>query len=156
MILITVDGLSPASLELFGGAYPSAGLSRLASRGTAWSDAWTTTPMTRPAVATYLTGLLPGDHGVRDDQFTSLVEDRPTLAEKLLEAGYTTAAFPDSSLLGEQSGLLRGFEVVDDPKPIPVAPSNWLPVLTEANQLSSDFHAWLDSVPAGRPYFAWL
>ena len=55
----------------------------LASAGTAWRDGWTACPMTRPAAATYLTGIAPDRHGVTDDLFASLPEGMPTLATLL-------------------------------------------------------------------------
>jgi len=83
VLLITVDGLIAADLEPFGGTQPMPGLQRLMDQGTAWPDALSAVPMTRPAVATYLTGVAPDRHGVRDDLFAVLPAEIPTLAERL-------------------------------------------------------------------------
>ena len=64
--------------------------------------------MTRPAATTYLTGLAPDRHAVRDDLFVSFDGSAPTLGSLFAEAGYDTAAFADSSFLGYGSGLLDG------------------------------------------------
>jgi len=156
VVLITVDGLSNRRLALFGGEVSAPALESLAADGAVWDDAWTVTPMTRPAVASYLTGLAPDRHGIRDDLFAFLDESTPTLATRLAEQGYRTAAFPDSSFLGFSSGLLRGFEVIDDPPNIPLGPARWFPVTRPAEQTATDFEAWLDALPDGMPYFAWL
>jgi hypothetical protein len=156
VLLITVDGLGSQRLALFGGNVSAPALESLAADGVVWNDAWTVTPITRPAVATYLTGMAPDRHGIRDDLFTFLDADTPTLAARLAEQGYRTAAFPDSSFLGFSSGLLRGFEVVDDPPNIPLGPARWFPVTRPAEQTTTDFEAWLGALPEETPYFAWL
>ena len=72
LLLVTVDGVATDELALFGGDLPAANLERLATAGTTWADAWSACPMTRPAVTTYLTGVAPDRHGVRDDLFAAL------------------------------------------------------------------------------------
>lgn len=156
VVLVTVDGLVPQELAPFGGGLAVPNLQRLADAGRAWGDGWTTTPMSRPAVATYLTGLAPDRHGVLDDLFTSLEQDVPTLATRLTGAGYRTAAFPDSSLLGFSSGLLGGFEVVDDPPALPVSPARWVPETRAPEELAADFESWVDGIQRGQRYFAWF
>ncbi|HXV77845.1 MAG TPA: sulfatase-like hydrolase/transferase, partial [Candidatus Polarisedimenticolaceae bacterium] len=156
VVLITVDGMLGADLALFGGATPTPGLARLAARGAAWDDAWTAAPMTRPAVATYLTGLAPDRHRVRDDLFTGLDGGVPTLATAFAAAGYDTAAFPDSSFLGYGCGLLDGFEVAAAPPALRIGGERWVPDIRTVDAITADFDAWLDSVAAERPYFAWL
>ena len=156
VILVTVDGLVPAELRMFGGEIEMPALERIASMGRAWGDAWTAVPMTRPAAATYLTGLAPDRHGVRDDLFTALADDRPTLAEAFSGAGYRTAAFPDSSFLGTGSGLLRGFEVVADPPMSLTDATRWLPGIRLPGEVAEDFGSWLDTLSGDDRYFAWL
>ncbi|MCP3982451.1 MAG: sulfatase-like hydrolase/transferase [bacterium] len=156
VVLVTIDGLVPSELAPFGGEKLMPALAALAERGQAWGDAWTAVPMTRPAVATYLTGLAPDRHEVRDDLFTSLADDVPTIAEGLSGRGYATAAFPDSSFLGFSSGLLRGFDIVDDPPMVPVNPGRWIPQVTDPLSRAKNFGAWLENVPADQPYFAWI
>jgi hypothetical protein len=156
VLLITVDGLIPGELSLFGGPEPVPTLETLAGRGAAWDDAWTASPMTRPAVTTYLTGVAPDRHGVRDDLFTPFDGSAPTVAELLSAAGYATAAFPDSSYLGYSSGLLDGFDVVAEPPSLMLSAAGRIPVIRRLEEMTGDFEAWLDSVPPDRPYFAWV
>ena len=156
IVLVTVDGVSARELSAFGGARPTPALLDLVTNGSGWPDAWTTTPMTRPAVATYLTGLAPDRHGVTDDLFVALGDQVPTLASELAGAGYRTAAFPDSSFLGPASGLLRGFEVSGDTPPVPVQPWRWLPYIRPAADVATDFESWLGTLAPGTRYFAWL
>ncbi len=147
IVLITVDGLFEEQLPE---------LKNLPADGAAWLDCWTASPMSRPAVATYLTALAPDRHGVRDELFLALPKTTPTLATALSERGYRTAAFPGSSLLGHGSGLLRGFETVDDPPFTPIGPHKILPLARPAAWSVNNFKLWLAELPAGERYFAWL
>lgn len=156
VLLITVDGLIAADLEPFGGTQPMPGLQRLVDQGTAWPGALSAVPMTRPAVATYLTGVAPDRHGVRDDLFAVLPAEIPTLAERLTAAGYRTAGFPDSSFLPERSGLWRGFELVDRPPPVAISASRWLPRVRPTRLTLEAFSAWLDTLEDGTDWFGWI
>ncbi|MEE8412065.1 MAG: sulfatase-like hydrolase/transferase [Acidobacteriota bacterium] len=156
VLLITVDGLIAADLEPFGGTQPMPGLQRLADQGTVWPRALSAVPMTRPAVATYLTGVAPDRHGVRDDLFAVLPAEIPTLAERLTAAGYRTAGFPDSSFLPERSGLWRGFELVDRPPAVAISASRWLPRVRPTRLTLEAFSAWLDSLEDGTDWFGWI
>jgi tetratricopeptide (TPR) repeat protein len=107
-------------------------------------------------VASYLTGLAPDRHGVTSDLLTPLPETIPTLAEVLTGAGYTAAAFPDSSILGSMSGLQRGFSVVDHPAELPMSAGKWIAIPKPSEELAGNYATWLESLPADAPYFAWL
>jgi len=155
-ILVTVDGLVPADLRMFGGDVEMPALERVASMGRAWDDAWTAIPMTRPAVATYLTGLAPDRHGVRDDLFSPLSSEPATLATAFAGAGYRTAAFPDSSFLGALSGLHRGFDVVADPLWPATDATRWQPDIRLPDEVAQDFGSWLDTLAEDDRYFAWV
>jgi arylsulfatase A-like enzyme len=156
VVLITVDGLVASELAAFGGERSAPALESLVASAQVWNDSWTACPMTRPAVATYLTGLAPDRHRVTDDLDSPLPEDLPTLATLLAERGYATAAFPASSLLGADSGLLRDFEIVDDPPPQRIGPDRRVPTSTRPSDTADHFALWLESLPEDAPYFAWL
>ena len=55
-------------------------------------------PQTRPSHASIFTGLLPFQHGLRDNGSPPLPRAIPTLASSLRKAGYSTAAFIAASL----------------------------------------------------------
>jgi len=156
IVLVTVDGLVAEELSAFGGPRATPVLAELARTGNAWPGAWTTTPMTRPAAATYLTGLAADRHAVTDDLFIGLASDVPTLASELGAGGYRSAAFPDSSFLGPASGLLRGFEATGDTPPVPTQPWRWLPYLRPTDELVEDYESWLATLPSGSRCFAWF
>jgi hypothetical protein len=156
VLLITVDGLAADRLALFGGELATPALEELADDGVVWRDGWTSSPMTRPAVASYLTGLAPDRHGMRDEIYSVLPEEIPTLAALLAAKGYSTAAFPNSSFLGYDSGLLRGFDLADEPPAPPIGPERMMPLVRAAQSGADNFKLWSESLPAGEAYFAWF
>lgn len=156
IVLVTVDGLIPSTLSLYGGEISMPHLEEIAGAGRVWSDVWTPVPMSRPAVASYLTGLAPDRHGVRDDLSSPLREGTPTLAGLLSANGYETAAFPGSSFLGFQSGLPRDFDVVDDPPFGFTHVGRWLPQLATPEDSAANFAAWIEGLSPDGRFFGWV
>src|SRR5438132_13701944 len=99
IVLVTIDTLRADRLGAYGRT-PSITptMDALAARGVVFERAWTTAPLTVPAHATILTGLLPHQHGMRLNHAPSPLppaKDRrfATLAETLHDRGYATGAF---------------------------------------------------------------
>ncbi len=113
VLLITVDTLRPDALGWISGGNSTPTLDRLASEGRAFSGAVSPAPLTLPAHASILTGLLPRSHGVRDNGQV-FASPAPTLAERFKAQGYSTAAFISGFPLARQFGLDRGFDLYDD------------------------------------------
>ena len=124
IVLVTIDTLRADRLGVYGRS-PSLTpqIDALAGRGVVFESAWTTAPITVPAHATLLTGLLPPKHGLRVNEPTAPLPPQAdrrffTLAEVLREQGYATGAFVSSSVLrGNATGLSAGFDVYDDVPP---------------------------------------
>ena len=70
--------------------------------------------MTLPSHANILTGLLPYQHGLRDNAGARLAPAIPTLATRLKALGYATGAFVSAFPLDRRWGLANGFDVYDD------------------------------------------
>jgi len=118
LILITVDTLRADHLGCYG--YPfgkTPNLDRLAREGVLFSDMFASVPLTLPSHTTFLTGLFPSRHGVHDNGAYRLAEDKTTIAEYLVEAGYRTAGFVSSFQLEKKYGLVQGFDEYDDKMP---------------------------------------
>ena len=71
-------------------------------------------PLTLPAHATLLTGMLPPRHGLRANGLGQLKPGMTTLATVLKARGYRTAAVVASVVLDRAHGLDRGFDTYDD------------------------------------------
>ena len=113
ILLVTLDTTRADSMGFESNEVATPALDALAARGTRFSQAWTTAPMTLPSHTSMLTGLYPSQHGIHENS-RFLDEDRTVLAERLGRAGYSTAAFISGYPLKRQFGLARGFDHYDD------------------------------------------
>jgi arylsulfatase A-like enzyme len=130
VVLIVVDALRADRV----GAYGFAGdttpaIDAQARRGLVYTDASSPAPWTLPALASILTGRLPGHHGagINDglqNYETALRSDVPTLARLLRDQGYVTAGVVTDRYASAAYGFRRGFDAYDDrpgPTVLPVA-----------------------------------
>jgi len=113
ILLVTLDTTRADSLGFESDEVETPALDALAARGVRFSQAWTTAPMTLPAHTSILTGLYPSEHGIHENS-RFLDDDRVLLAERLRDAGYSTAAFISGFPLKRRFGLGQGFDVYDD------------------------------------------
>jgi choline-sulfatase len=109
LVLITIDTFRADRL---GNATPA--LMGLAREGVRFDSADSPVPLTLPAHASLLSGLLPLHHGLRNNGAGAFPAGRDTLATILTGAGYRTGAFVGSFILDHRFGLDRGFERYDD------------------------------------------
>ncbi len=171
VLLITIDTWRADRLSA--GGYARAvtpHIDRLAAEGLRFTHVSTPRAKTTPAIATLMTGLYPHDHGARD-LLIPLSPRVPRLAERLRDAGWTTAAIVGNFVLRDAfSGLRRGFDswTEDLPDTLGVPPEN-VPQRT-ARSLTDGALAALGLAPpapggagparsavqAGRPWFLWL
>jgi len=112
IVLVVLDTVRDDYTALGGAAEEATpNLAALAGSAVYFSNAWANAPWTVPSHASMLTGKLPSAHGCTS-RIPRLAREHPTLAEKLAQAGYTTAAFFSNPWLADRStGLLRGFAV---------------------------------------------
>ena len=109
ILLISIDTLRADHLSCYGYArHTSPNIDRIALEGAIFRQAYSTAAWTPPAHASMLTGLLPSQHGVIDQN--KLGQDVPTLAELLQKNGYRTAGFVNNSQVGALVGLDKGHE----------------------------------------------
>jgi tetratricopeptide (TPR) repeat protein len=114
IVLISVDGLRPATLQAYGasdGARP--GIDALAAEAVVFERAYAHSPLTLPSHASLLAGQLPYEHGVRDEAGFTLGDDTRSMAELLRSRGFDTGAAVSSFLLRRESGVAQGFSFFD-------------------------------------------
>lgn len=129
----------------------------LAARGLRFDQASTTVPLTTPAHASLFTGMYPPQHGVRNNGERPLASEAITLAERLRDAGYATAAFTSAFVLDRRYGLDQGFEHYDDRLPATEDPTRFGGFNERRGDATVDaLLSWLDARDGGRPVFAWL
>jgi arylsulfatase A-like enzyme/Flp pilus assembly protein TadD len=159
VLLVTIDTLRADRLGAYGsraGLTPV--LDALATRGVRFTRAWSHTPITLPAHASILTGLLPPHHGVRNNGAFRLGSRPATLAECLRAAGYRTGAFVGAFVLDARFGLNRGFDEYDDRYQTDGVPASFHFTERSADHVLRSATDWITRSETGvaRPWFAWV
>jgi choline-sulfatase len=153
VLLITLDTTRADYFSGYGFGLPTTpNLDALARRGVRFSDATSQIPLTGPSHATILTGLYPHQHGAIRNA-VPLLEDIPTLAERVGAQGYRTAAFVSGWTLRDNlSGLARGFDIYDDQME-----DRYHLVNSQrfAHQVTPPAMEWMRA-NAKRPFFLWV
>ncbi|MGH0028611.1 MAG: sulfatase [Myxococcota bacterium] len=115
VVLVTVDTLRPDRLSAYGyTGHVTPNVDRLAAEGMLFENAFTDTPWTTPSMSSVMTGSYPTSHGFRSTNAHRLGLDQVTLAERLREHGYATAAVIGSFPLDAIYRLDQGFDHYDD------------------------------------------
>jgi arylsulfatase A-like enzyme len=126
-------------------------LERLAREGVVFDQATTVAPLTLPAHTSLFTGLVPPNHGVRDNADVPLASAHTTLAEALRAKGFRTGAFVGSIVLDPARGLKQGFEEYRAPIGDGVTPETRQ---RRAEAVMNDAIGWLDTITGSR-FFLW-
>ena len=114
VVLISVDTERRDHLAPYGAKLDTAAASRLAREGVVFVPGGVRHPPTLPSHSSIFTGLYPPHNGVRDNAGFVLGKNVTTLAERLHEHGYQTAAVVGSYVVAARFGLAQGFETYDD------------------------------------------
>jgi choline-sulfatase len=151
---VTIDTLRADRLGAYGDtAARTPNLDRLARESVVFEKAYSPAPITLPAHASLMTGLLPPAHGVRGNGTFALGEGPRTLAEALAAKGWQTAAFVGAFPLARRFGLARGFAHYDDT--MPRAPGIHFEFAERrAPEVVAAARAWLAAHPG--PTFLWV
>jgi len=161
VLLVTIDTLRADRV----GAGIAPTLDALAASGLWFAAARTAAPLTLPSHATIHTGLLPPEHGVRENGAGALAPEHATIARLLKEAGYQTAAFVGAFVLDRRFGLAQGFDAYDDQIPRDPSAADRLEAERPAGAVAERALAWLanrqsainpQSATRNPPFFAWV
>lgn len=153
VIVISVDTLRSDHLPAYGykaGATPA--IDELARDGVLFERAYAQVPLTLPSHATILTGLLPNEHGVRNNiGYSYDVKKHPAISTALKGAGYDTAAVVSAYVLRGNTGLSAAFDYYDDA----IASESGVPIgrLQRAGDLSYERARQWIAGRNGRPFF---
>ena len=112
VVLITIDTLRYDAVGFNGntrGTTPN--LDRFAAEGRVFSQAHSHNVITLPSHTNILTGMLPYQHGVRENAGFRLSPKVPTVATRLKAKGYATGAFVGAYVLDSRYGLAHDFDV---------------------------------------------
>ena len=114
ILLVSIDTLRADALGSYGGRAATPNLDRLARAGLRFDFAHAHAVVTLPSHASILTGLLPFQHGVRDNTGYRLAAEIPTMATRLRAAGHAAGAFVGAFTLDSRFWLDAGFTVYND------------------------------------------
>ena len=110
ILFIVIDTLRADRLGAYGAERDtSPAIDALAAQSVRFERAYSTSPWTKPAVASLLTGLYPSTHQV-NSAARHLPEAADTLAEILAAEGYRTFGVVSHYLLTAERGFAQGFE----------------------------------------------
>jgi arylsulfatase A-like enzyme/Tfp pilus assembly protein PilF len=115
VILISIDTLRADHLPPWGyRSVDTPAIAQLAQDGIVFENAYSHYPLTFPSHTSMLSGLLPPEHGVRDNIGYSFdAKLHPDLATLLAGAGYATGGFVSAFVLRRETGLAAGFSTYD-------------------------------------------
>lgn len=132
IIIFSIDTLRADRLPVYGyDRIQTPRIDRLAADGIVFDSAYSHSPQTLPAHTSLLSGLLPFEHGVRDNIGFTAKDGQRFLQRAFKDRGYATAGFVSSYVLRTQTGIGQGFDVYDDQLP-PASPDRPLGDLQRA------------------------
>ncbi len=147
VILISLDTLRADHLGAYGYKRPtSPNMDKLASESVLFRNAYATSPWTLPSHVSLLSGLDCPTHGVRSSA-NRMDPGDITLADRLRQAGFETAAFTGGGFVSGLFGMNKGFEVFRARAKLSDA--------AQAGQLSRTVRPWIRE-NAGRSFFLFL
>lgn len=155
LILVTVDTLRADHLGFAG--YPrdtSPNLDALAREGTWFPAYFSQSATTGAAHASLFTSLPPKDTGVTANS-QHFPKDAVSLMSALHGAGYTTAGFVSSVVVGRKSKLQNHFDHFDDE--LTTKEQNRQERYERpADQTVAAALKWIAAAPKDRPFFVWI
>lgn len=115
IVLVSIDTLRSDRLPAYGyQGVETPAIDALAREGVLFEHAYSHVPLTLPSHLSMLSGVLPGDHGVRDNLgYRFDAKRHPWTPDLLAKAGYSTAAFVSSFVLRQETGFGAGFQKFD-------------------------------------------
>lgn len=155
IILVTIDTLRVDGVSFTGSkkvATPF--LDEIAKNGIYFANAHAHNVVTFPSHTNILTGLLPYQHGVRDNAGFTLDAKHKTIASHLKQRGYATGAFIAAYPLDARFGLNPDFDVYDDEYPEGTVANSFMVPERRAEAVLAPAVQWWEST-AGRK-FMWV
>lgn len=118
VIVVSIDSLRADHLGAYGyRRIVTPAIDALAADGVVFDRAYSHAPLTVPSHVSILSGRLPYETGVRDDEDAALPPKLPMLPGILHRRGFKTAGIVSSGLLRRETGLAAAFDFYDDDLP---------------------------------------
>ena len=115
IIIISIDTLRSDHLPAYGyRKVATPAIDRFRVDAILFEHAYSHCPLTLVSHASLFTGLLPADHGIRDNLGYDLSPKATTLAQLLKSKGYATGGAVSAVVLRGETGIKRGFDFWED------------------------------------------
>ena len=115
VILISIDTLRSDHLPAYGYAQiATPAIDKFRADSILFERAYSNCPLTLVSHASIFTGLLPAEHGIRDNLGYTLNPNVKTIAELMKSKGYATGAAVSAIVLRGETQIKRGFGFWDD------------------------------------------
>ena len=153
VILISIDSLRADHLPAYGYAgVKTPAIDQLAADGVVFERAYSHVPQTLPAHTAILSGRLPFETGVRDDEQTMVRTGERLLPRMLQERGYSTAGIVSSALLRRETGIGQGFDFFDAGLPARSADVSMADLRRDGSESELAAERWLGTVGTARAF----
>ena len=156
IILISIDTLRADRLPAYGyQKIRTPAIDALVADGVLFERAYAHAPQTLPSHASMLTGLLPFQHGVRDNVGFALKASERMLQHVLRERGYATGGFVSAYVLRKETGIGAGFDEYDSDFPATSPELSIGQVQRDGAQTVEHAVRWMAQA-GSRPFFLFL
>jgi tetratricopeptide (TPR) repeat protein len=157
VVLISIDTLRSDHLPAYGyDKVQTPNIDALRHDAILFQRAYSHVPLTLPAHASMLTGLLPFEHGVRDNLGYELDGAKhPTLAALLKAQGYATGAAVSAYVIRGKTGLGGSFDYYEDDIPTPPESDAASQVRRPGGDTAALALKWLETA-SSKPFFLFL
>jgi arylsulfatase A-like enzyme/Flp pilus assembly protein TadD len=154
IILISIDTLRADHLPAYGYTkVRTPNIDALAAEGTVFERAYSHAPQTMPAHASILSGLLPFEHGVRDNVGFTIKPGQWFVQRALQERGWPTGGFVSAYVLRAAVGLNQGFDTYDSELPPASGERSIGQVQRDGENTLAAAERWLGARDATKPFF---
>jgi hypothetical protein len=151
IIVISIDTLRADHVS----ARTTPHIDALSRDGIVFRNAWSHSPLTLPSHLSMFTGLLPPEHGVRDNAgYRFDAAAHPTLASVLRDNGYRTGAAVSAYVLRAATGVAAGFDDYDDA--IGIVDGAPVGALQRPGEISEKIAERWIAAQSGKPFFFFL
>ena len=157
VILVSVDTLRADHLPAYGYRdVETPGLDALQKDAVVFENALSPVPLTLPAHTSLFTGLLPYQHGVRDNVGYRLAPGANTLAGFLRQRGYGTGGAVSAFVLDHATGIAEGFDEYRDDVEMRASAEALGRVQRSGAVTAEILESWIGAQAPDKPLFAFL
>ncbi len=157
VILISIDTLRADHLPAYGDQnVETPEIDRFFKDAVFFEHCYSHCPQTLPSHTSILTGLLPFEHGVRDNLGFFVKPDQVTAASILKKEGFDTGGFISSYVLREETRISRGFDTYDGHMKREKAEVTIAELQRKGQDTIAAARSWLDGRDDSRRFFLFL